>query len=367
MHTSTIHLLSTLGLLGTVLGSSNSFPGSNVDIDTRSLDDIYEAAKLESGPLRICWGGDEDYQGDSVRTAWAQTFPDIELNLTVDLSKYHDSNIDRSWQRGETFCDVAALQTLHDYPRWKTQGRLLPYKPASWESLWASVKDPNAAFLPLFFYYFGSVVYNPALISSADLPASFADFTLPAWKGKLALTYPNDDDAIAYLFSLIINKYGWSWFEALATQDVQWVRGSATPGAVVGKNSTRSIAFGTLPGSNTSYLKEYFLEDEQIMTWAQTAAIFASTERPESAKLFISWLTSSSFQENFAASGFYVGRNDLQSGPSTTNETVWESKIYDPIGFNRFMLDRSEVELWKLQFESILGTAQGASPLHDEL
>lgn len=58
MHTSTIQLLSTLGLLGTVLGSSNSFPGSNVDIDTRSLDDIYEAAKLESGPLRICWGGD---------------------------------------------------------------------------------------------------------------------------------------------------------------------------------------------------------------------------------------------------------------------------------------------------------------------
>lgn len=91
-----------------------------------------------------------------MRTAWAQTFPDITLNLTVDLSKYHDSNIDRSWQLGREYVDLAVLQTLHDFSRWKSQGRLLPYKPAVWENMWPTVKDPQGAFLPILFcmYYY---------------------------------------------------------------------------------------------------------------------------------------------------------------------------------------------------------------------
>lgn len=93
----------------------------------------------------------ENSQGDNVRTAWAKAFPKIHLNLTVDLSKYHDSNIDRSRQLGSEYVDVAALQTLHDFPRWKSQGRLLPYKPAVWESIWPSVKDAEGAYLPLAF------------------------------------------------------------------------------------------------------------------------------------------------------------------------------------------------------------------------
>lgn len=30
----------------------------SVEIDSRSLDDIYAAAKQESGPLQVFWGGD---------------------------------------------------------------------------------------------------------------------------------------------------------------------------------------------------------------------------------------------------------------------------------------------------------------------
>lgn len=86
-----------------------------------------------------------------MRASWAKAFPKIPLNLTVDLSKYHDSNIDRSWQLGSEYVDVAALQTLHDFARWKSQGRLLPYKPAVWENIWPSVKDPQGAFLPIAF------------------------------------------------------------------------------------------------------------------------------------------------------------------------------------------------------------------------
>lgn len=59
MHTFTFRCLSALGLLSTVLG--NSFPGSNPGPETRTLDQIYAAAQLESGELTVAWGGDGEY------------------------------------------------------------------------------------------------------------------------------------------------------------------------------------------------------------------------------------------------------------------------------------------------------------------
>jgi ABC-type Fe3+ transport system substrate-binding protein len=66
----------------------------------------------------------------------------------VDVSKYHDSRVNRQFQRdGTDGADIAVLQTLHDFSRWKREGRLLPYKPLKWEDIYSSIKDPEGAFL----------------------------------------------------------------------------------------------------------------------------------------------------------------------------------------------------------------------------
>lgn len=101
------------------------------------------------------------------------------------------------------------------------------------------------------------------------------------------------------------------------------------------------------------------------MSWAQTMAIFASTKRPESSKLFVSWLSSDAYQKTLADGGTWGSRSDIPSGPNKTN--IFDSTLTEPIGFNKFMLDRVGVEWWRLQYETILGMPQGASPLHDEL
>src|SRR3954451_17179362 len=87
-------------------------------------------------------------QGNDVKKAWATAFPAIELDFTVDLSKYHDSRIDRAyWAKNETV-DVAILQTLHDFQRWKKEDRLMFYKPPTFEDLYSGEKDLDGAFLP---------------------------------------------------------------------------------------------------------------------------------------------------------------------------------------------------------------------------
>lgn len=85
---------------------------------------------------------------DIVIDAWNDRFPDINLDLRIDLSKYLDVEIDRQWYENNVTTDIAMLQTLHDFPRWKEQNRLLYYKPSLWEYLYISEKDADGAFLP---------------------------------------------------------------------------------------------------------------------------------------------------------------------------------------------------------------------------
>ena len=61
--------------------------------------------------------------------AFRSRFPLVPINITVELPKYADSIIDRSYVEGKPFVDVAFLQTVHDFPRWDKEQRLLHYKP----------------------------------------------------------------------------------------------------------------------------------------------------------------------------------------------------------------------------------------------
>ena len=74
----------------------------------------------------------------------------IDLNLTIDFSKYHDSRIDRAFYAGNEDVDIAALQTLQDFPRWKAQNRLMFYKPQNFSDLVNGEKDFDGAWLPVY-------------------------------------------------------------------------------------------------------------------------------------------------------------------------------------------------------------------------
>lgn len=299
--------------------------------------------------------------------------------MTVDVSKYHDSRVDRQYEKtGSNGADVAVLQTLHDFNRWKAAGRLLPYKPANWEDIYSSLKDPAGAFVTVSisrFYrprnrvpmtnlnflnhtdQFGSLIYNSQQLNESDIPDSYAAFVDPAWKGKLVLTYPNDDDAVAYLFSTIINNYGWEWFEALAQQDVKWIRGTGQPSDVVSAGNTSHILTFTSNLNGGPNLNSTILNEPRLL-WPQTGAIFSTTTKPESAKLFLSWLVSEEHQQSRASQG-YVPIKNLNS----TVGPVWNDPDTGVSQFAVFMEDRATLERLRFQFETTLGTPQGVSPV----
>jgi hypothetical protein len=170
------------------------------EIENRTIDEIYKAALAEGGIVTAWHGGDETTQQDSLKKAFEARFPGMTLNVTVDVSKYHDGNIDRQLATGSLYVDSALLQTLHDYPRWDSEGALLHYMPLNFENLYPAFRDLRGAWHGVELLGW-SFLWNTNKLSEG--PREFEDFLKPEYKGKLVLTYPNDDDAVLYAFDLM--------------------------------------------------------------------------------------------------------------------------------------------------------------------
>lgn len=174
---------------------------SEAVVENRTLDEIYQAALAEGGVV-TCWhGGDETTQQDSLKTAFETKFPGMTLNVTVDLSKYHDGNLDDQLAANNVYVDSIILQTLHDYPRWSEEGVLLSYKPLGFDQIYPSFKDTNATYYGVYVFSWG-LLWNTEKLPNASI-TSYEDFLKPELKDKLVLTYPNDDDAVLWQFDLM--------------------------------------------------------------------------------------------------------------------------------------------------------------------
>jgi hypothetical protein len=176
-----------------------AFNGAPI-IENRTIDQIYRAA-LNEGGIVTCWhGGDEKDQQNGLKEAFESRFPGMTLNITVDVSKFHDGNIDRQLATDNLYVDSIILQTLHDYPRWDHEGALLHYQPLNFQKVHPAFRDVRAAWYGVSVFAW-TFVWNEDKIANG--PKEFSDFLKPEFKDKLVLTYPNDDDAVLYAFDLM--------------------------------------------------------------------------------------------------------------------------------------------------------------------
>ena len=211
--------------------------------ETRSLDELYRQALAEGGKLVIYAGGDlaNSGSGAGARTAFRNRFPEIDLTLIVDYSKYHDVRVDNQLATDTLVPDVVQLQTLQDFTRWKRENRLLRYKPAGFSKLHKKFRDPDGAWVAGMVIAF-SYLYDVAA-AGANPPLTPPDLVDPRWKDAIASSYPHDDDAVLYLYALYAETYGWDWVADFAAQQPQFARGPFSPGTAV-TPSRRSSAWG---------------------------------------------------------------------------------------------------------------------------
>ncbi|KJA17849.1 hypothetical protein HYPSUDRAFT_145819 [Hypholoma sublateritium FD-334 SS-4] len=349
-------------------GRPRAYNSRSVDIENRTIDEIYNAAMKEQGTLRVSWGGDVQASKNDIMEAFTARFPNIKVNITLDVSKYLDSSADlayNSTKGKDNGVDVTVLQSVQNFPRWKSQGRLLPYKVAPWNDIQPEFVDPDGAYTGLYIFTLGDTVYNSTITNNATLPKTYLDCLLPEWKHRIVLTYPNDDDAVLFLFKGITEKYGFDYLQQLQQQNVSWVRGTATPSILIAGTGAAAylpnvaqnagmISFASSSAFTSGIAVQ--LSNDAYMSWPQTGAIFATTKMPESSRLFLSFLMDDQWQE-IVSQGRFATRRKYDG------EHIMQQKGHEPTRYVKFMSDRQKVEEFRFQIEKVLGTAQGIDPV----
>lgn len=161
-----------------------------------------------------------------------------------------------------------------------------------------------------------------------------------------------------------MQEFGYEWFEKLLAQNPRWVRGTGTPVTLLSSaNSTAATTFTAAIGlSSSGSLNVTIPTQGSFVTWAQRAAIFKDAPHPEGAKLLHNFMLSYEHQNS---TGSWSVLKDVPAPAGYPD--IMDVTTTNPVEFERFMSDRVRVERLKLFFEDIIGTAQGLSPLIDDL
>ena len=327
--------------------------------EQKELEGLYQLAKeeLKHGKEKlVVWaGGDAPNQQDALIDQFEKRFPGVPLHLTVNLSKYVDAAVYQGLMDGNLVPDVVMLQTMNDFEDWKAMGVLEPFQPESFSRLKAGYSDKDGAFLGMFMFAFLPQYAKEGL---HETPKRYEDFLKPAFKDKLVLTPPHDDDAVLYVYDHIVRKHGEGFLTRLAAQNPVFVRGTAAPALLVGQQGYLGnlVGYPTYPSQPSI---GFIPEDDRFITWPQRGAMFGLTRHKAAARLFLAYLTSYEFQ---AARGSWSVRDDV-SPPEGLKEL--EAYNTDPLEFIDWMRDRKHVHELRVKMESLFGPVKGASPLLD--
>lgn len=328
--------------------------------ETQELETLYKLALEEQKQTKkrfLIWaGGDAPNQQDQLYFQFKKRFPGIDIEIDVDLSKYHDIKIYEQLNNGYLEPDVTMLQTLNDFENWKKMDVLEPFISEGFKNIREGYSDPEGYYIGAFIFAFLPQFAKEGLNFT---PKNYKDYLNPVFKDRLVMAPPHDDDAVLYVFDHIIKKYGVEFLHEFKKQNPTFVRGTAAPAALVGQRGYLGniVGYPTYPDQPSI---GFIPEDEFFITWAQRAAMFKLTENKACARLFLAYVASFEFQNS---------RNSWSTRVDVTNlgglEPLQNYKNTDPLDFIEWMRDRAHIHELRTLFTEIFGEVKGESPLKD--
>ncbi|KAE9178708.1 hypothetical protein PF002_g28007 [Phytophthora fragariae] len=166
------------------------------------------------------------------------------------------------------------------------------------------------------------------------------------YAGIIASSYPNDDDAVLFLFARYVEKYGWDWVSQLVQQNASFNRGTNVARDLVASGE-KAIGVGcSVRGNSLAFVTN----GTEYLAWGQRMGILSKAKHPAAAKLFMNWIISEEAQATLVANS---PRTDIN-----TNKP-WDIPEGNMAAFPKFMEDRATAEEWRQKFSLYIGEVQG--------
>jgi len=225
---------------------------SGARVNAQTPDQLYSAAKPEK--TVVVWAAGPTRGYESAAHAFEQRFPGIAVSLTGGFSNVLNTRMEEQFKAQKIETDVAIFQTIQDFIAWKGRGLLLNYKPEGFDRVSAKSKDPDGAWVavntnPIFYGY------NTEHVRKQDMPGSAIDFLKSRFKGKLVTAYPADDDATLFVFTNIVQKYGWGYMDQYMKQQPKFIQGHLGVARSLGSGES-FVSFDNTLGSTLAVQRE---------------------------------------------------------------------------------------------------------------
>jgi ABC-type Fe3+ transport system substrate-binding protein len=341
-------------ILAVVVGAASS-AWNGVTASAETIDQLYEAAKAEK--TVVLWGAGPTAGYETAVRAFEQRFPGITVSLAGGFSNVLNAKVEEQFRTQKVETDVLIFQTVQDFVAWNKRGLLMHFKPEGFETIGASAKDKDGAWIavnanPLFYGY------NTEHVAVDEVPKSALDFLKPQFKGKLISAYPADDDATLYDFHTIVQKYGWDYMDRYMAQQPQFIQGHL--GVARSLGSGESLAsFDNTAGSNNTVKREggkialAAPVDDPLPMFFTSETILKDAPHPNAAKLYVSWFLSKEQQSRI---GVYSSRSDVP--PPAGMMPLSGYRLAD--GYLEFVTDEKQLVDLRQRLEKYTGPVTNA-------
>jgi ABC-type Fe3+ transport system substrate-binding protein len=321
----------------------------------QSLDDLYAKARGEG--TFVLYVGGPTAPWEAMAKTFNDRYPGIAISISGGFSNVLDKKIDAQIAADKLEVDAAILQTIADFVRWKANGRLVEFKPAGFNLIDASFKDPDGAFWATMVNAV-PYMYNTEKVASADVPNSALDFLRPQFQGKMVTPYPADDDVTLWVFHHIVQKYGWSYMDKYMAAKPNFIQGHLGEQRSVGSGQNL-VTFDSIYNLTAILKKQGMPVDTHFSTvdttpiWPLSGAIFKAAPHVNAAKLFLTWLLEPAQQ---IATGTWSGRKDVP--PPAGYNPILSYKVAND--YRAFLVNQTQVAALRQRFEKYTGPVVNA-------
>jgi ABC-type Fe3+ transport system substrate-binding protein len=315
----------------------------------QSLEQLYAAAKKEAALVLVGGGPAPPYE--KFAHEFMQRYPGIAVTASGGPSNVHAEEIDKQMAARALRTDMAILQTVQDFERWKKAGALAPFKPDGFDKIDAGWKDADGAYVGV--YVNGAVyAYNPQKVKPESVPRTALDFTRPEFKDGIITTYPHVDDVTLYLYAILTEKYP-DFLERLKPNALAFVRGHLGVSRAIAAGD-KSLTFDAIAKDANDAARAgqpiaiALSETEPMPVWAQIAGIFKDAPHPNAAKLFLSWYLQPEQQRR---TGYWSSRADV--GPPEGLKSLSSYRLAND--YRAFIADEARAKALRQRYEAFTG------------
>jgi len=327
-----------------------SLTAATATAQAESMDELYAKAKAEGAV--VLYGAGPTGSHDRWIKDFEQRYPGIKVAHTGGLSPQLNVKVEQQLAAGKMETDLAILQTIQDFGRWKQKGAMLLFKPEGSEQIDAAYKDEDGAFTAVSVNLI-QYAYNSQLVPAAEVPKSALDFLKPRFAGQAITTDPSEDDAALMVFTMIVEKYGWEWMDKYLAQKPAFVTTGHAAVSIAIAAGEKLVTFDST--STTPRLKRdgkpiepTFSAADQTPVFLVGGGIFKDAPHPKAAKLYLSWYLA---KEQQSRSGTFSPRADVPPPPGLQPLTSYNIDR----GYRKLVTDEARVAELRKRFAGLIG------------